>query len=58
MQSTGNIMLTPVPRHPLGLPPGSVRAVLSLIIVGLFWLILLLPQENALHCAPSVTFST
>ncbi len=49
MQSTGNIMLTPVPRHPLGLPPGSVRAVLSLIIVGLFWLILLLPQENALQ---------
>src|SRR5260370_15387689 len=49
MQSTGNIMLTPVPRHPLGLPPGSVRAVLSLIIAGLFWLILLLPQENALQ---------
>jgi hypothetical protein len=31
-------------RHPLGLPPGSVRAVLSLMIAGLFWLFLALPD--------------
>ena len=35
-----------VSRHPLGLPPGSVRAVLSLIIAGLFWTLLLLPDEK------------
>jgi hypothetical protein len=32
-------------RHPLGLPPGSVRAVLALMIAGLFWLLLALPDE-------------
>jgi hypothetical protein len=32
-------------RHPLGLPPGSVRAVLALMIAGLFWLLLALPSE-------------
>lgn len=31
-------------RHPLGLPPGSVRAVLALMIAGLFWLLLALPD--------------
>src|SRR5262245_7370799 len=34
-------------RHPLGLPPGSVRALLSLIICGLFWVLILLPPEKA-----------
>lgn len=32
-------------RHPLGLPAGSVRAVLALAIAGLFWTILLLPES-------------
>jgi uncharacterized membrane protein len=40
------IVLAPVPRHPLGLPQGSVRAVLSLTIVGLLWLLLLLPADK------------
>jgi hypothetical protein len=35
------------PRHPLGLPPGSVRAILSLTVLGLFWALLLLPQEKS-----------
>ncbi|HEY1380423.1 MAG TPA: hypothetical protein VGF55_26715 [Gemmataceae bacterium] len=34
----------PFVRHPLGLPPGSVRAVLALMIAGLFWLLLALPD--------------
>ncbi len=38
--------LLAVSRHPLGLPPGSVRAVLTLMIAGLFWLILLLPEDK------------
>jgi len=42
---TAESILAPVPRHPLGLPAGSVRAVLSLTIVGLFWLLLLLPAD-------------
>src|SRR6476646_7082390 len=32
-------------RHPLGLPPGSVRAVLALMIAGMVWLLLALPDE-------------
>ena len=36
-----------VPRHPLGLPPGSVRAILTFQIVGLFWLLLLIPDDRA-----------
>ncbi len=32
-------------RHPLGLPPGSVRATLALMIAGLFWLLLALPDN-------------
>jgi hypothetical protein len=46
MQIPDRVVLAPVPRHPLGLPQGSVRAVLSLTIVGLFWLLLLLPADN------------
>ncbi len=38
--------LVPVARHPLGLPPGSVRAVMSLTLVGLFWLLLLMPPDK------------
>src|SRR5438132_3646715 len=46
MQTTDRAVFAPVPRHPLGLPQGSVRAVLSLTIVGLFWLLLLLPADK------------
>jgi hypothetical protein len=46
MQYAEKTVLAPVPRHPLGLPQGSVRAVLSLTIVGLFWLLLLLPADK------------
>ena len=34
------------PRHPLGLPPGSVRAVLAIMIAGLFWTVLILAERN------------
>ena len=34
------------PRLPLGLPRGSVRALIALMIVMLFWLLLLLPDSN------------
>ncbi len=33
-------------RHPLGLPAGSVRATLTLMIVGLFWLLQLITDES------------
>ncbi len=46
MSFADKAVLAPVPRHPLGLPQGSVRAVLSLTIVGLFWLLLLLPADR------------
>ena len=34
-----------LPRAPLGLPPGSVRAILSILIAGQFWLLLSLPAH-------------
>jgi hypothetical protein len=36
------------PNPPLGLPPGSVRGLLSLLIVALVWLLLMLPS-NVTH---------
>ncbi|MFL5329635.1 MAG: hypothetical protein ACJ8C4_12050 [Gemmataceae bacterium] len=33
-------------RHPLGLPPGSVRAMLAVMITGLFVLLLALPADK------------
>jgi hypothetical protein len=33
-------------RHPLGLPPGSVRGMLALLIVIQFWLLLMLPESS------------
>jgi hypothetical protein len=38
--------LAPPDRTPLGLPPGSIRAILSLGIAGSFWLYLTLPQAT------------
>ena len=35
-----------VPRQPLGLPAGSVRALLTFMILGLIWALLLLPEEK------------
>ena len=34
------------PRHPLGLPSGSVRSVLAVMIGSLFWAIALLPESK------------
>src|SRR5262245_59259456 len=38
-------MTTPTisPRHPLGLPAGSVRALLAFMVLGLMWAVLLAP---------------
>jgi hypothetical protein len=36
----------PLYRHPLGLPAGSVRATLTLMIVGLFWLLQLTTDDR------------
>jgi len=46
MTSSESMTLVPVLRHPLGLPAGSVRAVMSLTMVALFWLLLLLPPDK------------
>ncbi len=45
-QSTG---LQPVYRHPLGLPAGSVRALIALLIAGQFWLYLLMPADQTVR---------
>jgi len=36
-------------RHPLGLPAGSVRALLILMVVGTIWALLLMPKEKNVH---------
>jgi hypothetical protein len=38
-----------VPRQPLGLPAGSVRALLTLMILGLIWALLLMPDEKEIQ---------
>jgi len=40
------MVATVVPRPPLGLPPGSIRGLLALQIVILFWVFLLAPAER------------
>jgi hypothetical protein len=35
------------PRPPLGLPPGSIRGLLALQITAIFWILLLVPNEDA-----------
>lgn len=35
------------PRPPLGLPPGSIRGLLALQVTIIFWILLLVPNENA-----------
>lgn len=35
-----------VPRQPLGLPAGSVRALLTFMILGLVWGLMLMPEEK------------
>jgi len=56
MSAAGQPPIPPVYRHPLGLPAGSVRAVLVLLVAGLFWMFLLLPADQYppvplyLHC--------
>jgi hypothetical protein len=39
-------------RHPLGLPPGSIRSILSIMITGLFATLLLLPASQNVTVPP------
>jgi hypothetical protein len=47
-----------VTRHPLGLPAGSVRSVLAFIITGLFWVLLLMPEEKRIPIPLFLFFNT
>lgn len=38
--------VTPEVRHPFGLPLGTIRATLALLICGFVWLVLLWPHDN------------
>src|SRR4029079_12210966 len=42
-------------RHPFGLPMGTVRGFMSVLICMFFWIFLLLPDEKA-HSAPLAHF--
>lgn len=42
-------------RHPFGLPMGTVRGFMSVLICMFFWIFLLLPEEKA-HTAPLAHF--
>jgi hypothetical protein len=41
--------IAPYERHPLGLPRGSVRALLASIVFGLIWALLVVPEETPAH---------
>src|ERR687885_2390173 len=56
MSSHPDELLKPVYRHPLGVPAGSVRAALTLMIVILFWLLLLLPPDKTVSVPLSLYF--
>jgi hypothetical protein len=47
MQAMSNVPSSLPPRHPLGLPAGSVRALLALSVLGLLWLIALRPLAGS-----------
>jgi hypothetical protein len=47
-----------VTRHPLGLPAGSVRATLAFIITGLFWTLLLIPDDKKIPIPLFMYFNT
>ena len=46
----------PNPRPPLGLPPGSIRGILSILIVSIFWILLLVPDEKAIKIPLNLYF--
>jgi hypothetical protein len=37
------------PRHPLGLPAGSVRALLAIMVFGTIWALLMMPREKGVY---------
>lgn len=45
-----------LPRTPLGVPPGSVRAALTTLIMAIFWLLLLLPKDHPVNAPLSLYF--
>ncbi|MCS6850525.1 MAG: hypothetical protein NZ700_05065 [Gemmataceae bacterium] len=36
-------------RHPLGLPEGSIRSLMTLMVLGIVWTLLLLPKDRDVH---------
>jgi hypothetical protein len=56
MSDEVNVPVEPYLRHPLGLPPGSVRSVLALMIAGLFWLLIAMPEGHEVPVPPFLYF--
>jgi hypothetical protein len=48
--------VVPHPRPPLGLPPGSIRGILSVLIVSIFWILLLVPDAQAIKIPLNLYF--
>jgi hypothetical protein len=42
----GRAATTPLPRYALGLPAGSIRAILAFMVFGLIWALLLIPEPR------------
>jgi hypothetical protein len=38
-----------VHRHALGLPAGSIRAILAIMVLGLLWILMVLPEEKQIQ---------
>lgn len=45
-------------RHPLNMPAGSVRALLTLMVLGTVWALLLMPPEKELRVPPYLYYLT
>jgi len=56
MSSSASETTEPLVRHPLGLPPGSVPSVLALMIAGLFWLLVAMPEGHEVPIPPFLYF--
>jgi hypothetical protein len=47
--SVSNPAAVPTEFHPYGLPMGTVRGFLSVLICSFFWIVLLYPQDQTIH---------
>ena len=58
IQRMSTVPALPPPRHALGLPAGSVRALLALAVLGMLWLLALRPLPGQAEAASEIKLPT